>query len=141
MRVSHHYILLQHTATPELYSEFVKLGGVAAYVQLLSHENNDIVGQVTELLRDMTDDDAVEEQVDDVKPLITALMDNNAPELLMQRLAGLDESQEEEEGAVGNIISLFGNMVEVDADVAAVLGEQTKVWCVCDAILYVVSLL
>lgn len=50
------------TATPELYAEFVNQGGAAAFVSLLSHENNDIVGQVTELLRDMTDDDAVEDQ-------------------------------------------------------------------------------
>lgn len=51
------------TATPELYGEFVTQGGAEAFVTLLSHENNDIVGQVTELLRDMTDDDAVEDQV------------------------------------------------------------------------------
>lgn len=53
---------MSHTATPELYAEFVDQGGATAFVALLSHENNDIVGQVTELLRDMTDDDAVEDQ-------------------------------------------------------------------------------
>lgn len=51
------------TATPDLYPELVKLGAIPTLATLLSHENGDIVAAVIELLRDLTDSDAVEELV------------------------------------------------------------------------------
>ena len=51
------------TATPDLYPELVKLGAIPTLAALLSHENGDIVAAVIELLRDLTDSDAVEELV------------------------------------------------------------------------------
>lgn len=66
-------------------------------------------------------------QVDDVRPLVTALLEHGAVQLLVQRLASLDEEVEEEQGAVSNILSLCGNLVETDERVAEALWQHTKV--------------
>lgn len=65
--------------------------------------------------------------MEDARPLVVALVEQGAPQLLVQRLASLDEGVEEEEGAVGNILSLCGNLVEIDDSVAEALWQHTKV--------------
>ena len=49
--------------SPELYPELVRLGGVPPILALLSHDNGDIAAAAVELLREMTDADAVEDSV------------------------------------------------------------------------------
>lgn len=53
-------------SAPELYPELVRLGAVPEVVNLLGHENGDLAASVAELLRELTDTDAVE---DSVQPL------------------------------------------------------------------------
>ncbi len=53
-------------SAPELYPELVRLGAVPEIVNLLGHENGDLAASVAELLRELTDTDAVE---DSVRPL------------------------------------------------------------------------
>lgn len=47
------------------------------------------------------------------RALVGALVEANAPELLVQRLATLDERQDEEAAAVNNLLAVFENMVAV----------------------------
>ena len=48
-------------SAPELYPDFVRLGAVPGVLALLSHENGDLAASVAELLRELTDADAVED--------------------------------------------------------------------------------
>ncbi|TKY84863.1 hypothetical protein EX895_005943 [Sporisorium graminicola] len=54
--------LLVLTTQPVLfYSEFVKLGGAASLVGLLSHENADIAAAAIEVIEELTDDDVLDQ--------------------------------------------------------------------------------
>ena len=48
-------------SAPELYPDFVRLGAVPGVLALLGHENGDLAASVAELLRELTDADAVED--------------------------------------------------------------------------------
>ncbi len=48
-------------SAPELYPELVRLGAVPGLLGLLGHENGDLAASVAELLRELTDADAVED--------------------------------------------------------------------------------
>lgn len=48
-------------SAPELYPELVRLGAVPGLLALLGHENGDLAASVAELLRELTDADAVED--------------------------------------------------------------------------------
>ncbi len=48
---------------PELYPELVRLGAVPSILTLLSHDNGDIAASALELLRELTDADAIEDSV------------------------------------------------------------------------------
>lgn len=48
---------------PELYPELIRLNAIPSLLNLLSHENADIAGDVVELLNELTDSDVVEDSV------------------------------------------------------------------------------
>lgn len=48
---------------PELYPELIRLNAIPSLLNLLSHENADIAGDVIELLNELTDSDVVEDSV------------------------------------------------------------------------------
>jgi beta-catenin-like protein 1 len=49
--------------SPELYPELIRLGAIPSILALLSHENGDIAASVIELIRELTDADAIEDSV------------------------------------------------------------------------------
>lgn len=53
-------------ATPELYGDFLKLNALQSLLGLLQHENSDIANDVVDLLRELTEADAVAENPDAV---------------------------------------------------------------------------
>ncbi|KAK9832559.1 hypothetical protein WJX84_010114 [Apatococcus fuscideae] len=114
------------TATPDLYPELVKLGAIPTLATLLSHENGDIVAAVIELLRDLTDSDAVEELEDEAKVLVEAMVGSNMLELLVHRLGSLDERNAAEDKAVFDTLAVFENMIELDPNVATQVVGRTK---------------
>lgn len=68
----------------ELYPELVRLNAVPSLVGLLSHDNVDISTDVIDVIKDLTDSDAVEESAEEAQVLVDALLDNNVLELLVQ---------------------------------------------------------
>jgi beta-catenin-like protein 1 len=48
---------------PELYPELIRLNAMPSLLNLLSHDNADIAGDVIELLNELTDSDVVEDSV------------------------------------------------------------------------------
>ena len=49
--------------SPELYPELIRLGGLPHILALLSHDNSDIAASAIQLLRELTDADAIEDSV------------------------------------------------------------------------------
>jgi beta-catenin-like protein 1 len=62
----------------------VRLNAVPSLVGLLSHDNVDISTDVIDVIKDLTDSDAVEESAEEAQLLVDALLDNNVLELLVQ---------------------------------------------------------
>lgn len=59
---------------PSLYPVVIKGGHVATLVSLFAHENSDIVVAVIDLLQEMTDTDALEDNSDSAAELIEELV-------------------------------------------------------------------
>lgn len=129
--------LLVLTTQPGLfYREFVKLGGAASFVGLLSHENADIAAAAIEVIEELTDDDVVDqadaERDDDddddehgrekgeaaaaMDELVEALLQQSLLDLLVSNLARfndyLDPNLPPEEAAT--------KAVEVEGDAQAI---------------------
>jgi beta-catenin-like protein 1 len=49
--------------SPELYPELVSLGAVPTLLELLRHENTDIAADAVDLVRELTEGDAIEDNV------------------------------------------------------------------------------
>ncbi|GAQ81024.1 beta-catenin-like protein 1 [Klebsormidium nitens] len=114
------------SAAPELYPELVRLNVVPSLVGLLSHENVDISTDVIDVIKDLTDSDALEESSEEAQVLVDALLDNNVLELLTQNLSRLDESSPDEASAVYSTLGIVENLVEVSPPVAEMVCERTK---------------
>ncbi|KAG2427002.1 hypothetical protein HXX76_012786 [Chlamydomonas incerta] len=119
--------LMQVAGSPELYPVLLDGPAIPTLLSLLSHENTDIAADTVELLAEMTGADAVEEYGDEARSLVEALVEANAPELLVQRLLGFKEADSDEEArAVHNCLAVVENLVEIQPELSSVFVERTK---------------
>ncbi|GAO46787.1 DUF1716 domain protein [Saitoella complicata NRRL Y-17804] len=112
--------------TPELFSEFVKLGCIRSLVNLLAHENTDIAIDVVEVLRELTDEDT-DAADEDMKALIDALMEAEIMDMLTQNLSRLDESQDVDRSGVYHTLSIFENLAAHDPALAETAVRTTTI--------------
>jgi beta-catenin-like protein 1 len=103
----------------ELYPDFAKHGGVASLVSLLTHENTDIAIAVTQVLEELTDEDATATE-DQRTTLIYAMMENDLIDLLVSNLSRLDEASESDRDGVYHILSVVENLSSQPANLEAV---------------------
>jgi beta-catenin-like protein 1 len=95
----------------ELYPVLVKLGTVQLFLQLLGHENMDIVAVTCNLLQELTDLDSMYENEDFAKDLIDELMNSRIIETIVQQgLKRLNEEDKDEADAVANALSVIENV-------------------------------
>ncbi|KAG0458646.1 hypothetical protein HPP92_021774 [Vanilla planifolia] len=111
---------------PELYPELVALNTVPSVVGLLGHENIDIAIDVVGLLKDLTDEDVLDDNDEPARILVDALIENNALELLVQNIGRLSEADPDETAAIFNTLGTIENMIEVMPAVAELVCERTK---------------
>ncbi|KAJ9477490.1 DNA-directed RNA polymerase II 138 kDa polypeptide [Pseudozyma hubeiensis] len=121
--------LLVLTTKPLLfYPEFVKLGGAASVVGLLSHDNADIASAAIEVIEELTDEDVLDqanaeageedaaEALEVMNELVEALLAQSLLELLVSNLGRfndeLDDNLPKEEAA--------SKAVEVEGDAQAI---------------------
>lgn len=97
------------TDYPELYGEFAKLGCVNSLVSLLAHENTDIAIDAIEILSEMTDEDVQAEQ-SQWDYLVDAMLESDLPNLLVQNLTRLDETNESDRSGVYHSLNLVENL-------------------------------
>ncbi|VDN32619.1 unnamed protein product [Gongylonema pulchrum] len=98
---------------PELYGLLVDLGATITLLQLLAHENSDIVGAVINLLQELTDVDTLNEGEGGAAKLIDALVGGQLIETLVQQsVERLDETVKDEADAIHNALSVVENVLD-----------------------------
>ncbi|GMH44993.1 hypothetical protein BSKO_12950 [Bryopsis sp. KO-2023] len=115
---------LQLVNNPDLYPALVEANAIPHLLNLLTHENVDIAMDVVDLFQALTDTEDNEEWAAEFKVLVSTMLENNALELLIQRLGQLNETGEEEAGAIFNILTIIENMIDVSPEVSRLVVER-----------------
>eukprot|EP00123_Amoebidium_parasiticum_P014969 comp22722_c0_seq1/m.35338 comp22722_c0_seq1/g.35338 ORF comp22722_c0_seq1/g.35338 comp22722_c0_seq1/m.35338 type:complete len:557 (-) comp22722_c0_seq1:67-1737(-) len=111
---------------PDLYPDLVDTRCLGAICSLLVHENTDISIAVVDLLREMTDEDAVADSQDEAKALVDALLEADLLELLLQNLHRLNESVREDADGVQNTLGVIENICVLKPELCKQLFHETK---------------
>jgi len=118
--------LLAVASIPQLYPDLVEAGAIPTLLTLLTHDNADIAADALELLSDLTDTDAVEDNRQESRILVDAMLEYDALKLLAERIKTLNMNEDEEEAtAVYRALSIVENMVELRPTVADAVVEET----------------
>lgn len=107
---------------------------IPKWLDLLAHENTDISLKTVELLNELTDEDVLAEQGEEireqaeegVRELVKALNEYAVFDFLMQNMVRLDEENAEERQGVFNTLSVIENVTSVEPSLAEVIVERTK---------------
>ncbi|KHN88155.1 Beta-catenin-like protein 1 [Toxocara canis] len=100
-------------AQPELYDLLVDLGAASTLLQLLAHENSDIIAATVNLLQELSDVDTVNEGGEGAARLIDALVSGQLIETLVQQsIEKLDENVKDEADAIHNALSVVENVLD-----------------------------
>ncbi|KIO32831.1 hypothetical protein M407DRAFT_96181, partial [Tulasnella calospora MUT 4182] len=136
--------LLPLSQAPMLaYPELVRSGTVVKLVELLTHENVDIVIDVVELIKELTDEDVGNEADDEdededegeagssrekgMKLLIDGLLENTVLELLVSNLSRMNEAEESDRQGVYNTLNVFENVLAFNPTLSRTLVTNTSV--------------
>lgn len=112
-------------AVPDLYPLIVTLNVVSSMLELLSHQNTDIVAAIIEILMELTDVDILHESTEGAEKLIDCLQEQSITKLLVTNcLDRLDETVKEESDAVHNTFSIFENLTEFRPECCIEIAEQ-----------------
>ena len=79
---------------------------------ILTHENTDLSIDAIALIAELTEADAMEEAEAGADALLDALLKAQAPELLVQNLSRLDESNEQDARGVHETMRVFESIFE-----------------------------
>ncbi|XP_073945334.1 beta-catenin-like protein 1 [Choristoneura fumiferana] len=109
---------------PDQYPLLVELKCINSLLELLSHDNTDISTKVVHLLQELTDVDILHESEEGADELINALVEAEAPVLLLHNLSRLDEQVPDERDAVHNTLAIIENMAEFRPAICSDVGKQ-----------------
>jgi len=101
-------ILSEHV---HLYDEFASLGSVGSLVSLLAHENADIAIGAIEILGELIDIDV--DDPDQLSALVSAALDADILDLLVQNLQRLDEDDENDRKGIYSALSILGSLASM----------------------------
>jgi len=117
-------------ASPELFPQFVELGGVQTLLGLLSHQNVDLSIAAVRLLAELTDSEvliAESTAVDDADLLVRELTKCDLLKLLVENLHRLDEEEEEEQLGAFLTLRIIENLIEFQPVLAVSIASQTHI--------------
>eukprot|EP00041_Stephanoeca_diplocostata_P010326 m.164034 g.164034 ORF g.164034 m.164034 type:complete len:608 (+) comp18111_c0_seq41:148-1971(+) len=99
---------------PQLYPDLVRLGCTKTILNLLHHENTDIASAAIELLQEVTDGDALDDDAheDNAKALVEALFGSQLLTMLVATLQRFQEPQDSD--GVHKILGVFENILDLD---------------------------
>eukprot|EP00921_Rhytidocystis_pertsovi_P007832 GHVQ01012987.1.p1 GENE.GHVQ01012987.1~~GHVQ01012987.1.p1 ORF type:complete len:460 (+),score=51.73 GHVQ01012987.1:487-1866(+) len=118
----------QMAAFPEIYPEFVKLGGVSMLVGLLNHANSDIAVDVMDVFSEITDPDTLRE-VTDPEEFIEELLNCQFPEMCVDTILRINEEENGEE-AISNVLQVIENLSDIQPNICERFAKAQKfvVW-------------
>ncbi|CAI5437481.1 unnamed protein product [Caenorhabditis angaria] len=97
---------------PDLYGVFVSANGVEILLQLLGHENSDIICATLNLLQELTDVDILNEGDEGAVELVESLSNGSIITTLLSCFERLDEKEKDESDGIHNGLSVVENMIE-----------------------------
>eukprot|EP00210_Caulerpa_lentillifera_P007603 g7261.t1 len=113
--------------SPELYPIFLQTNILNSLLNLLQHENRDLAGDTCQLLAALTDTTDNEEWISNFCRLADALLEANAPNLILQFLLTLnDQSSEDEASIVFNLLTILDNLMEVHEELSDILMKDSS---------------
>ncbi|WBW74543.1 spliceosomal complex subunit [Schizosaccharomyces osmophilus] len=107
---------------PSLFPLFIKLGCVTTFLELLTHENADIMITVVDLFLELTNEDIDDEALNS---LFEASIQTGFLQVLVSGIKRLDEKNEADRHGVYSILSLFENLVSIDNEVCSIVAQKT----------------
>ncbi|KAI8048975.1 Catenin-beta-like protein [Syncephalis plumigaleata] len=119
--------LLALSQAPHLYPELIKQNTLPSLLGLLGHENTDISIDVVELLNELLDEELVTEANEEaVQQFVKALVEEQAPEMLVHNMERLDESNPVDRQGIFYTLGVFENIVSADQQYAETIISNTK---------------
>lgn len=116
------------TTHPELYPNFVELGGLPLLIGLLNHSNIDISVDVFEVLMEVTDPEIVGE-VDDPEAFVRAVLDAQFAEMSVDLLLRIPEDQDDEmKDAIANCLHCIEHLAEISPQETCMKIAKTPKW-------------
>ncbi|TKR95884.1 hypothetical protein L596_009994 [Steinernema carpocapsae] len=101
------------TIQPDLYGIVVEVGAVSSLIQLLAHENTDIISAVLNLIQELTDENTISEGTESAMELIGALIQGRIAEnMVRQSFERLNEGVKDEADAVNNALTIIDNILD-----------------------------
>jgi len=116
------------TTHPELYPNFVELGGLPLLIGLLNHSNIDISVDIFEVLMEITDPEVIGE-VDDPQAFVRAVLDANFMEMSVDVLLRIPEDQDDEmKDAIANCLHCVEHLSEISPQETCLKVAKTPKW-------------
>lgn len=116
-----------HVVAAELqfYHVLVDHGTVQTLLQLLAHENTDIIAAVCNLVQELTDIEILNENEEEAHMLIDELLKGQIVETLVQQaLQKLNEQDQDESDAVHNALSIIENLLDFKPEANEICVSQ-----------------
>eukprot|EP00730_Choanoeca_flexa_P018967 TRINITY_DN9250_c0_g1_i1.p1 TRINITY_DN9250_c0_g1~~TRINITY_DN9250_c0_g1_i1.p1 ORF type:complete len:579 (+),score=159.82 TRINITY_DN9250_c0_g1_i1:59-1795(+) len=110
---------------PQYYHVLVKSKVAATLIGLMNHENSDISAAAITVLQELTDTEALEEDMEATTGFIDSLLEQELFEQLLPLLSRFDESNVEEAKAVHDAQSIIENMLELKPELVESLVKDT----------------
>ncbi len=117
-------VLQRIAAYPNLIDTFISKNGIQILIELLSHENIDIVDDAVVLIEEITDGDYLIE-VSNPKEFLELFISAGLFDSLVSNLIRINE--EEDEQAVSDILSVLENFTDIYPYAVKILSEKTKI--------------
>eukprot|EP00357_Protocruzia_adherens_P001989 CAMPEP_0114992152 /NCGR_PEP_ID=MMETSP0216-20121206/11777_1 /TAXON_ID=223996 /ORGANISM="Protocruzia adherens, Strain Boccale" /LENGTH=543 /DNA_ID=CAMNT_0002355575 /DNA_START=85 /DNA_END=1716 /DNA_ORIENTATION=- len=112
---------------PDLFPKFISLAITPTFMTLLGHENTDIISEVVDFLKDITDPELEEEAEDEVNQLVDHLIKSQLFESIIQALDKLDESSSSDSQTVHSCLNVVENVLELNSDASTVICDRTRI--------------
>ncbi|CAD6184503.1 unnamed protein product [Caenorhabditis auriculariae] len=100
------------SAETQMYGVFIEVNGHEILLQLLGHENSDIVCTTLNLLQELTSTEQNQNDLEPVEELVNVLGNGSIIETFLNCLGRLDETVKDEADGVHNALSVVENMIE-----------------------------
>ncbi|KAF8341535.1 DUF1716-domain-containing protein [Cantharellus anzutake] len=119
------------------YPELVSSGGLSKLIDLLSHENLDIVLEVIALLYEFTDEDVGEEGLEEeeeanrksesLKLLTDTLLEHSTMELLVDNLTRMNEEEDLDRQGIYDTLGIFDHIIDFNSELADVFTAKAPI--------------